>query len=170
MPTPNYRYFVILTVIIISMTSLSGCQSKTADRQTDSVFKLAIHYLNTNKPDSFYQLTDRKFQKQVTPNFWTSFYKQKLSNILPLTNLTFIARNDSVSQYKVYGKIPLNCYIGLDKQGKIDIFNFTPYQDGITPAVKEKKALTDNKLITKLDSTVDQAIGSSKCIKSAQLL
>jgi len=160
MPTPTYRYVVILTAIYISITSLASCQSKTVDPQTDSVFKLAIHYLNTNKPDSFYQLTDQKFRKQVTPNFWASFYEKKISTVLPLTNLTFIARNDSVSQYKVHGKIPLNCYIGLDKQHKIDSFNFTLYQDGIKPTVKEKKALTDNKLITKLDSTVDQAISA----------
>lgn len=160
MPTPTYRYFVILTVIYISIISLASCQSKTVDTQTDSVIKLAIHYLNTNKPDSFYQLTDQKFKTQVTSGFWASYYKQKLSTMLPLTNLTFITRNDSASQYKVYGKIPLNCYIGLDKEGKIDNFNFTPYQDGIKHAVKEKKALTDNKLITKLDSTVDQAISN----------
>ena len=160
MPNPNYRYFVILIVVTISMTNLAGCHSKTIDRQTDAVFKLAIHYLNTNKSDSFYQLTDQKFQKQVTPDFWASFYKKKLSNILPLTNLTFITRNDYVSQYKVYGKIPLNCFIGLDQQGKIDSFNFTLYQDGIKSAAKEKKSLTDNKLITKLDSTVDQAISA----------
>jgi len=160
MPNPNYRYFVILTVVIISATNLTGCNSSTIDLQTDSVLKLAIHYLNTNKPDSFYQLTDQTYRKQVTPDFWASFYKKKLSTVLPLANLTFIARNDSASQYKVYGKIPLNCYIRLDKQSKIEIFNFTLYQDGTKPAVKGKKALTDNKLISKLDSTVDQAISA----------
>ena len=158
MPTPNYRYLFIQIILTVSIISLAGCNSNTVDRQTDSVLKLAIHYLNTNKPDSFYQLTDRKFQKQVPPNMWASIYKQKLSTALPLTNLTFITRNDSVSQYRVDGKIPLNCYIGLDKQSKIDNFNFTLYEDGDKPRVKTKKALTDNRLITKLDSTVDQAI------------
>ena len=77
---------------------------------------------------------------------------------MPITNLKFITRNDSVNQYRVDGKIPLNCYIGLDKQGKIDNFNFSLIEDGAKPAVKAKKALTDNRLVTKLDSVVDQAI------------
>jgi hypothetical protein len=118
MPAPKDRYLFIQIILTVSIISLAGCNSNTADHQTDSVFKLAIHYLNTNKPDSFYQLTDQKFQKKVPPNMWASIYKQKLSTALPLTNLTFITRNDAVSQYRVDGKIPLNCYIGVDKQSK----------------------------------------------------
>jgi len=76
MQTPTHRFFVTLTVIYISMTSLGSCQSKTVDPQTDSVCKLAIHYLNTNNPDIVYQLTNQKVRKQVMPNFWTSFYKK----------------------------------------------------------------------------------------------
>src|SRR5579872_4865764 len=112
MQTPNYRYSVILAVLTISIIILAGCKPKSADRQTEYVLKLAIHYLNTNNPDSFYQLTDQNFRKRVPPNLWASFYKQKLSTVMPIINFKFIKRNDSVSQYKADGKIPLNCYIG----------------------------------------------------------
>lgn len=104
--------FGVITGCIIAMARwmsrrATGNSEKTVDRQKDSDFKLAIHYLNTNKPEGFYLLTGQKFRKKVPPNLWASIYKQKFSTVLPIINFKFIKRNDSASQYKVDGKMPV---------------------------------------------------------------
>ena len=127
MSISTYRHLIIQTIIVL-ITGLVSCQSIVSDKKTDSVTKLAIHYLNANRPDSFYKLTGEGFRKHITSTLSASIYKEKIAGLLPLTNLTFITKNDSASVYKVDGKIPLNCYISLDKQNKLNKFNFLPYQ------------------------------------------
>ncbi|MHB8208778.1 serine hydrolase domain-containing protein [Mucilaginibacter sp.] len=132
MSTSTNRNLIIQATLFL-MVGLISCQSKISEQKTDAITKLVIHCLNTNKPDSVYQLTDEKYRKHMTLVRWASTYKEQISGLLPLTNLTFITGNDSVSVYKIDGKIPLNCYISLDKQNKISKFYFTPYQEAIKP-------------------------------------
>jgi len=132
MSISTYRTLIVQSVIFF-ITGLVSCRSTVLDKKTDSVTKLAIHYINANRPDSFYQLTGEGFRKHITPTLLASIYKEKLAGLLPLTNLTFITTNDSVSVYKVDGKIPLNFYVSLDKQNKINKFYLLPYQKDLKP-------------------------------------
>lgn len=132
MPIATYRSLVVPSIIFF-ITGLVSCQSTVLDKKTDSVTKLAMHYLNANMPDSFYKLTGEGFRKHITPTLSASIYKEKISGLLPLTNLTLITNNDSVSVYKVDGKIPLNWFVSLDKQNKINKFYFLPYQNDLKP-------------------------------------
>jgi len=132
MSISTYRN-VIVQSFIFFVTGLVGCRSVVpdkivSDKKTDSVTKLAIHYLNENKPDSLYQLTGERTRKHITATLLASFTKEKLPYLLPLTKVTFITKNDSVSVYKIDGKIPINFYISLDKLNKIDKFSLLPYQ------------------------------------------
>jgi len=130
MSTTTFRNPIVHAIILL-MIGLVSCQSQTPEQKTDAITKLVIHYLNTNKPDSVYLLADQEVRKHMTAIRWASTYKEQYSSLLPLTNLTFITSNDSVSVYKVDGRIPLNCYISLDKQNKISKFYFAPYQEAI---------------------------------------
>src|ERR1700744_1944387 len=128
------RYLIIQTIVIL-ITELASCQAKKSVRQTDTITELAVHYLNTNMPDSFYKLTDKEFEKKITPTMWTSVYKEKIVPLLPLNNVTFITSNDSVSVYKLDGKEPITCYVSLDKQNKLSKFYFRPYQGEIKTVI-----------------------------------
>jgi CubicO group peptidase (beta-lactamase class C family) len=130
MSTSTIRNLIIQAILFL-MVGLVSCQSEPPKQKTDAITKLVIHCLNANKPDSVYQLTDEKYRKHMTLVRWASTYKEQISCLLPLKNLTFITSNDSVAVYKVDGEIPLNCYISLDKQNKINKFYFTPYQEEI---------------------------------------
>jgi len=149
MSISTYRHLIIQTIIVL-ITGLVSCQSIVSDKKTDSVTKLAIHYLNANRPDSFYKLTGEGFRKHITSTLSASIYKEKIAGLLPLTNLTFITKNDSASVYKVDGKIPLNCYISLDKQNKLNKFNFLPYQKELQSASMSTSEKRTDVLLDKL--------------------
>ena len=107
------RCYLIIQPYIILMIGLFSCQSQTPASKTDVIIKLAVHYLNANMPDSLYQLTDKEFAKHITQVMWVSSYKEKIVPLLPLTNVTFITSNDSVSIYKVDAKCPLPAMFAL---------------------------------------------------------
>ena len=88
-----------------------------------------------------------------------------MAGLLPLTNVTFIIGNDSVSTYKVDGKIPLNYFVSLDKQNKINKFYFLPYQ-------KEIKAVSMNADEKKADVLVHKVLNliGHKQVDSAYML
>jgi CubicO group peptidase (beta-lactamase class C family) len=143
MSTTTYRNPIVHAIIFL-MIGLVSCQSQTPEQKTDAITKLVIHFLNTNKPDSAYQLTDQELRKHMTAIRWASVYKEQISGLLPLNNVTFITGNDSVSVYKVDGKISLNCYISLDKQSKIRKFYFAPYQSEIkSVSMNDREKETD---------------------------
>lgn len=138
------RHYLIIQPLIILMTGLASCQPKNPVSETDAITKLAVHYLNANMPDSLYQLTDKEFAKHITQAMWVSSYKEKIVPLLPLTNVTFITSNDSVSIYKVDGKVPLTCYVRLDKHNQLTKFYFAPYQDEIkSVTLSESEQKTD---------------------------
>ncbi|MES2277557.1 MAG: serine hydrolase domain-containing protein [Bacteroidota bacterium] len=148
------RYRFIIQTIIVLITGLVSCQSKSSDPKMDAVMKLAIHYLNTGKSDSLYQLMGEKSRKRISRSLFIDYSDHKLSKLRPFTNLTIIGHNDSVSIYKVYAKIPLRWYVSLDKNHKFDQFFFRPSEERIVKA----QALTDNKLHTRLDSVINKVV------------
>ena len=134
MPTKACRRFINQIFFLFLIIGLLSCNSNVvSNKKTDTVTKLAIRYLNEHKPDSVYQLFGNKFKKLMPPAYWASCYKERLAGLLPLTHVTFITGNDSASIYKIDGKMPLNCYVSLDKQNKISWINLLPYQEGIKP-------------------------------------
>lgn len=133
MSTATYHQFTLRIFLFFVVIGLVGCQSTAFNKKTDTVTRLAIRYLNEHKPDSVYQLFGNKVRKHITPAYWASSYKEKMAGLLPLTNIAFVTGNDSVSIYKMDGKMPLNCYISLDKQNKINWINLLPYQESIKP-------------------------------------
>ena len=75
MSISTYRNVIVQSIICI--TGLVGCQSVVSDKKTDSVARLAIHYLNTNKPDSFYQdCNRRRVQETYHANFDTQYVQR----------------------------------------------------------------------------------------------
>ncbi len=143
MLTSGHRYLIIQTIIIL-MTGLASCQPKNPVSETDAITKLAVHYLNGKMPDSLYKLTDKDFSKRITPAAWISSYEEKVVPLLPLSNVTFITNSDSVSIYKVDGKVPLTLYVSIDKQGKLHKFYFAPYQDEVkSVTLSESEQKTD---------------------------
>jgi len=144
MPTATYRHPIFRISLFFLVIGLVSCQSTAFNKKTDTVTRLAIRYLNEHKPDSVYQLFGSKFRERMTPARWASSYKEKLADLLPLTKLTFVTGNDSASIYKIDGKMPLNCYVSLDKQNKINWINLLPYQEAIKPVtIKADERETD---------------------------
>jgi len=144
MPTKACRRFISQIPFLFLIIGLLSCNSTVFNKKTDTLTRLAIRYLNEHKPDSVYQLFGSKFKKLMPPAFWASCYKEKLAGLLPLTNVTFITGNDSASIYRIDGKMPLNCYVGLDKKNKISWINVLPYQESIKPvSIKADDQETD---------------------------
>ena len=160
MSISTYRN-VIAQSLIFFITGLAGCRyvvpdKIVSDKKADSVTQLVIHYLNENKPDSLYQLTGERTRKHITATLLASFTKEKLPYLLPLTKVSFITKNDSVSVYKVDGKIPLNFYISLDKLNKIDKFSLLPYQKELKAVVMSADEKRTDALASKVLTLINR--------------
>jgi hypothetical protein len=146
---------ILMLALVLCVVS---CKHTSSKQKIDAIVKLTIRYINENKPDSVYSLLGESYRKQISVTTWTSIYKEQISYMLPLKNLTLISSSDSLNVYKVDGKVPFQLIFGrLDQRGKINTFALLPY---IETAKKTNKVPTDNKLINHLDSTVDKILSA----------
>lgn len=166
MSTTNHRHF-ILQIAFLLLLGLASCKPAGSKQKTDAITKLAIRYLNENKPDSTYALIGEAYKKRIPPTAWASIYIKQLSGLLPLENLTLVSSNDSLSTYKVNARVSLNGEIvvrpfqlvvgSLDKYGKISSIALLPYAE---TALKAQKVPTDNKVVNHLDSSINRAVSA----------
>ena len=124
-----YKFLVIPALLIVTILQSANAQTSAIEKKTDTVARLAIRYMNTNFPDSVYQLTGEKFKNQIPAATWSTVYNNQLSTLLPFTKIEFVRSIDSVNVYKLTGKVTLTYNAGLDKNNKLVNFSFVPYQE-----------------------------------------
>lgn len=121
--------FLCLFVCFSFLWEFVSAQTSPTERKTDSMARLAVRYMNENKPDSVYLLAGDQMKLQINAQLWNNVYKNNLLPLLPFTKITFINSRDGVNKYRADGKVPIAFYTGLDDRGKLKDFLFQPWKD-----------------------------------------
>ena len=125
----TYRLLIIQSLLMITALTAVNAQTTATDKKTDTVARLAVHYMNANQPDSLYQLAGEQFRSQIPAATWTTIYTNQLSALLPFTKVEFISGANGVNTYKLTGKVKLTYNVGLDSKNKLATFSFVPYKE-----------------------------------------
>jgi CubicO group peptidase (beta-lactamase class C family) len=123
-------HLIIIQILLLFTVSSVKAQTTGLEQKTDKVARLAVTYMNAGLPDSVYQLAGDQFKKTISQQAWNIAYKQ-FGSFLPFTDIVFISSKDSISKYKLSGKIALTYYVSLDQKGKLNNFSFVPYKDEV---------------------------------------
>ena len=129
MKHPVIKIIIIQYLLLLTMLTKANAQTTALEKKTDTIAKLAVKYMNSNKPDSVYQLTGDFFRSQVPASTWNSIYNNQLSAIMPFTKVEFVSSRNSVNIYKLTGGIVLTYSVSLDAKNKIVNFAFVPYKE-----------------------------------------
>ena len=125
----TFRVLVIQSLLMLTMHTAVNAQTTATEKKTDTVARLAVHYMNDNQPDSVYQLAGEYFRSQIPATTWTTIYTNQLSALLPFTKVEFISGANGVNTYKLTGKVTLTYNVGLDSKNKLATFSFVPYKE-----------------------------------------
>jgi CubicO group peptidase (beta-lactamase class C family) len=139
------RYYFKILFLLTAACSTVGAQTTPTELKTDSVARKAIHFLNSNAPDSIYDLAGEAFKNQISPVLWKNVFANQLTPLVPFNETTFISSADGINKYKLEGKQTITFLISLDEKQKMQVFLFQPYQAEKTPAVMNpQEAKTDS--------------------------
>jgi CubicO group peptidase (beta-lactamase class C family) len=122
--------------------------------KTDVLAQKVINLINHKQADSAYQLAGDYYKSKVSLAKWRD-YARFIFTVTPLPPAVFIKSNDGINQYAM--RSYQFAFGAVDKVGKFNAIGFTFYSES---AVKTEKALTDNKLISPLDDTVNHVIST----------
>jgi len=125
-----------------------------AERKTDVLAKKILSLIHRKQADSIYLFASDSFKNQIDAGKWKSIAENGFFPLTPLPEATFLGSKNGVNRYKM---MPYQFIIGLDDQGKFNTLALQPYKED---AVKAVKALSDNGIKTRLDSTVDKIISA----------
>ena len=123
------KIIFVQSLLLLALLTRADAQTTAIEKKTDTIAKLAIRYMNLNKPDSVYQLTGDFFRSQIPAATWNSIYSNQLSAIMPFTKVEFVSSSNSVNIYKLTGGIVLTYSVSLDAKNKIVNFAFVPYKE-----------------------------------------
>ena len=95
----------------------------------DALTKRVQRYINDQQPDSLYALTDANFQKQISAEQFRQVSAQLNGQLGKWTSSEAQGMQDGVAKYKAnFAMMPLDFFIGCDKDGKISTLLFKPAQ------------------------------------------
>ena len=98
------------------------------EKNTYTIARLAVRFMNANLPDSVYLLTGDYFRSQIPQATWATVYNSQLSALIPFSKVEFIKSMGNVNVYKLTGKVLLTYNVSIDAKNKIENFSFVPFQ------------------------------------------
>ena len=150
-------------ILITAILGVSGIYSNSVfaqslqQRKNDSVFTLVYKYFNEHQAESIYSLAGEQFRKQLSPESFKQVAERQLfplGSIRQSSLISFV--NNKMSTYKLeFDSGTLQLLMTLDKQEKLELFLFKPYQPEAPD--KLKPVYTSNLMHTLTDKKVDSA-------------
>jgi CubicO group peptidase (beta-lactamase class C family) len=147
------------TLILISFFCVGNILLAQDNPQgkTDSVCRLVRKFFNEQNSDQLYALTGDAFKKALSPEAFKSVCDKSLFPLGEFKEPIFENYSDGVCKYKaVFTSMQLALLIGLDKNDKIETFQFQPYVDD--KAKKHYIVPSTNTLVTLMDKEVDSVV------------
>jgi CubicO group peptidase (beta-lactamase class C family) len=125
-----------------------------AERKTDTFARKILSLINHKQADSVYLFADESFKKDIDAKKWKGIAENGFFPLTPLPEPTFAGSENGVNKYKM---MPYQFFIDLNDKGEFNTLLLQPYKDS---AVKGDKAVTDNELKSRLDSTVNKVVSA----------
>jgi CubicO group peptidase (beta-lactamase class C family) len=124
--------------------------------KTDSVSRLVLKEFNNKDVAALYQLTGNGFKKVLPFETFLTICNNNLFPLGEMKEAVFEKENNGINTYKaVFSSMNLSLLLGLDSTFKIQTLFFKPYVD--TKAIKDRKVISSNPLVSPLDKLVDSA-------------
>ncbi len=150
---------ILITAIlgVLGIYSNSVFAQSLQQRKNDSVFTLVYKYFNEHQAESIYSLAGEQFRKQLSPESFKQVAERQLFPLGPIRQSSLISFvNNKMSTYKLeFDSGNLQLLMTLDKQDKLELFLFKPYQPEAPD--KLKPVHTSNLMHTLTDKKVDSA-------------
>ena len=151
----KYRLPVLtLSMIILTSIPLFTQAQERQKQKIDSVFNLLKQHINTKDVAAVYELTGVGLRKDLTS---TNLQKFLVQQIFPAGNIresSLISYADNTSKYKIdFTSLSLQLLLNLDKDDKISLFLFQPYQSAVV--LKNYPVATSNAMASVEDKQVD---------------
>lgn len=153
----NSKILGIFTLISILTISFSKGQS-LEEKNNRAVFNRIEYFINTQQPDSIYQLANKDFQSQISKSQLTGILTQ-LSVLGKIKNATVFKYNRGVASYKTeFEQETMTILLGVDSTMHYHTLAFQPYQGDAkadSAASAKKEVISNVKATNPLDNFVD---------------
>jgi CubicO group peptidase (beta-lactamase class C family) len=147
---------ILLLIAFACISNLLLAQDNQ-QHKTDSVCQLFKKYFNEKNSEQLYELAGETFKKALPLVAFKAVCDKSLFPLGEFKEPIFENYSDGVSKYKaVFSSMQLAFLLVLDKNDKIETFQFQPYVNDKTK--KNYKVSSTNKLTTPLDKQVDSAV------------
>jgi CubicO group peptidase (beta-lactamase class C family) len=153
----NYmnRKFSLITLLCILQVSVFSQPSQ--QEKIEKIKETLIRYFNAKQSDSLYTMAGIAFKKQLSTEAFKTICEQQLFPLGNFQATEFEQMQKGVAKYKAtFNSAILSLYIGLDSTDKLEILLFQPYKKLVQ--VPFTKTVTDNKLATDLDKSVEDIL------------
>src|ERR1700755_3187001 len=123
-------YFMQYLVVIFCLFSLTVTAQTRQQRKNDSVFTLVMKYFNERQADPIYSLAGEQFKKELSADAFKRVADGQLFTLGPIRQSSLVSfLNNKLSTYRLeFDSGTLQLLMTLDKQDKLELFLFKPYQ------------------------------------------
>ncbi len=153
----NSKILGIFTLISFLTISFSKGQS-LEEKNNRAVFNRIEYFINSQQPDSIYQLANKDFQSQISRSQLTGILTQ-LSVLGKIKNATVFKYNRGVASYKTeFEQETMTILLGVDSTMHYHTLAFQPYQGDAkadSAASAKKDIISNVKATNPLDNFVD---------------
>jgi len=148
----NKKYLIVI-LLLITMSSPSIAQNMQ-QQKNDSIVVLLKKYINTKNANAIYDLTGKDYQKDLSRTFLTDFLTKQIFSLGEIKVVSFLKLENKINTYKLqFEKATIELSINLDRDSKIGLFQFKPFQPN-----KSVLVATSNPLQTPFEKEIDAII------------
>ena len=145
--------------LLLSLVYVSSllCAQNIQQQKIDSVYALVKKHFNEKSSERLYELGGQTFKNALTADAFKTVCNNNLFPLGEIKEAVLENYDNGISEYKVsFSTMKLILLLSLDKNDKIETFQFKPYID--ENAKKNYKVPSTNSLKTSLDKEIDLAV------------
>jgi len=144
-----------LSMVILTCIPLFTQAQEMQKVKIDSVFTLLKQHINAKDAAAIFALTGNNLRSNLTSQALQTFLEQQIFRAGKIQHSSLITYADNTCKYKIdFTQLSLQLYLNLDKENKIDLFLFQPYQSTVV-LKKESPVATSNAMASVQDKQVD---------------